>query len=75
MGVKPLYYSFYNETFYFASEQKALFTAGVPLKIAQEGLGEYVYNRFVTGENTLYENVKKFYQDTSILFMKIKDNF
>ena len=25
MGVKPLYYSFYNESFYFASEQKALF--------------------------------------------------
>ncbi len=59
MGVKPLYYSFYNETFYFASEQKALFTAGVPLKMAQEGLEEYVFNRFVAGENTLYENVKK----------------
>ncbi|MFE3870934.1 asparagine synthase (glutamine-hydrolyzing) [Flavobacterium sp. ZS1P70] len=59
MGVKPLYYSFYNETFYFASEQKALFTAGVPLKMAQEGLEEYIFNRFVAGENTLYENVKK----------------
>ena len=33
MGVKPLYYSIYNESFYFASEQKALFVAGVPLKI------------------------------------------
>ena len=59
MGVKPLYYSFFNESFYFASEQKALFTAGVPLKIAQNGLEEYVFNRFVAGENTLYENVKK----------------
>jgi asparagine synthase (glutamine-hydrolysing) len=59
MGVKPLYYSFYNETFYFASEQKALFTAGIPLKIAKEGLDEYIFNRFVAGENTLYENVKK----------------
>lgn len=59
MGVKPLYYSFYNETFYFASEQKAVFTAGVPLKIAQEGLEEYIFNRFVAGENTLYQNVKK----------------
>ncbi len=59
MGVKPLYYSFYNETFYFASEQKALFTAGVPLKIAQDGMEEYIFNRFVAGENTLYENVKK----------------
>lgn len=59
MGVKPLYYSFYNETFYFASEQKALFTAGVPLKIAQDGLEEYIFNRFVAGENSLYQNVKK----------------
>jgi asparagine synthase (glutamine-hydrolysing) len=59
MGVKPLYYSFFNETFYFASEQKALFTAGVPLKIAQDGLEEYIFNRFVAGENTLYENVQK----------------
>jgi asparagine synthase (glutamine-hydrolysing) len=59
MGVKPLYYSFYNESFYFASEQKALFAAGVPLKIAQDGLDEYIFNRFVAGENTLYKNVKK----------------
>jgi asparagine synthase (glutamine-hydrolysing) len=59
MGVKPLYYSFYNETFYFASEQKALFTAGVPLNIANDGMEEYIFNRFVAGENTLYQNVKK----------------
>ncbi|OCB76491.1 hypothetical protein LPBF_06010 [Flavobacterium crassostreae] len=59
MGVKPLYYSFYNQTLYFASEQKALFAAGVPLKIAQDSLEEYVFNRFVAGENTLYQNVKK----------------
>lgn len=59
MGVKPIYYSLYNETFYFGSEQKALFTAGVPLKMAKGGMEEYIFNRFVAGENTLYENVKK----------------
>ncbi len=59
MGVKPLYYSFYNESLYFASEQKALFVAGVPIKMAPEGLNEYIFNRFVAGENTLYQNVKK----------------
>ena len=59
MGVKPLFYSFYNETFYFGSEQKALFTAGVPLKMAKDGMEEYIFNRFVAGENTLYENIKK----------------
>lgn len=59
MGVKPLYYSQFNDTIYFASEQKALFIAGIPLKLAQDGLEEYVFNRFVAGENTLYQNVHK----------------
>ncbi|WNM18850.1 asparagine synthase (glutamine-hydrolyzing) [Flavobacterium capsici] len=59
MGVKPLYYSFHQNTLFFASEQKALFTAGVPLQVSENGLEEYFYNRFVAGENTLYENIKK----------------
>ncbi len=59
MGVKPLYYAFYNQSIYFASEQKALFTAGVPLQIAENGLQEFVFNRFVAGQNTLYQNVHK----------------
>ena len=29
-GIKPLYYTIYNDTLYFASEVKALFAAGVP---------------------------------------------
>ncbi|AWI25839.1 asparagine synthase (glutamine-hydrolyzing) [Flavobacterium pallidum] len=59
MGVKPLYYAFYNDAIFFASEQKAIFAAGVPLQIAAEGLQEYIFNRFVAGENTLFEKVKK----------------
>ncbi len=59
MGVKPLYYSFFNETLYFASEQKALFAAGVPLKIDENGMQEFIFNRFVGGEKTIYQNVNK----------------
>ncbi len=59
MGVKPLYYSFFNETLYFGSEQKALFAAGVPLKIDDNGMQEYIFNRFVAGGNTMYQNVNK----------------
>ena len=59
MGVKPLYYAFYKNSIYFASEQKALFTAGVPLEMSENGLDEYFFNRFVAGENTLYNRVKK----------------
>jgi asparagine synthase (glutamine-hydrolysing) len=39
-AVKPLYYSFYNETFYFASEQKHYLLRS-PLKIAQDGIEVY----------------------------------
>ncbi len=59
MGVKPLYYAIHDEALYFGSEQKALFAAGVPLKVAQDGMEEYIFNRFVAGEKTLYENVYK----------------
>ncbi|WP_309608040.1 asparagine synthase (glutamine-hydrolyzing), partial [Flavobacterium sp.] len=59
MGVKPLYYSIYQDSIYFASEQKALFSAGIPLQISENGLDEYFFNRFVAGENTLYQNVFK----------------
>ena len=47
MGVKPLYYSLYQNTLYFASEQKALFAAGIPIQISANGLEEYFFNRFV----------------------------
>lgn len=59
MGVKPLYYAWHEDGLYFASEQKALFAAGVPLRIAQNGLEEYLFNRFVAGEQTLFERVQK----------------
>jgi asparagine synthase (glutamine-hydrolysing) len=55
MGVKPLYYSFYRNIL-FCLEQKH-FSRLVPLKMAQDGLEEYIFNRFVAGE-TLYQNVK-----------------
>ena len=31
-GIKPLFYAFYRDTLYFASEVKALFAAGVPAR-------------------------------------------
>jgi asparagine synthase (glutamine-hydrolysing) len=59
MGVKPLYYCIYKNTLYFASEQKALFAAGVPIAISENGMEEYIFNRFVAGEETLFSHVKK----------------
>jgi asparagine synthase (glutamine-hydrolysing) len=40
-------------------QKKSPFHCWVPLKIADEGLQEYIFNRFVAGENTLYENISK----------------
>lgn len=59
MGVKPLYYCIYKSTLYFASEQKALFAAGVPIGISENGMEEYIFNRFNAGEETLFNHVKK----------------
>ena len=60
MGVKPLYYSFHNDTFYFASEQKALFTAGIQLKVSQDGLEEYIKTyTYENGKATAFRIVKK----------------
>jgi asparagine synthase (glutamine-hydrolysing) len=51
------HYIIWNILHYFAWK-KALFTAEYP-KIADEGLQEYIFNRFVAGEILLYENISK----------------
>ena len=58
MGVKPLYYCIYHGTLYFASEQKAIFAAGVPIEISENGMEEYIFNRFVAGED-IYRYVRR----------------
>jgi len=39
-GIKPLFYSFHNETLYIASEVKALFAAGVPARWDAESVAQ-----------------------------------
>jgi asparagine synthase (glutamine-hydrolysing) len=71
MGVKPLYYAIHQNSLYFASEQKALFAAGVLLAISEEGMEEYIFNRFVAGEKTLFHQVNKLLPGH---FMVIEEN-
>ncbi len=59
MGVKPLYYAVQGNTYFFASEQKALFSAGIPMVLATDGIKEYFFNRFVGGEQTLFAQIQK----------------
>lgn len=69
MGVKPLSYAVYDKSLFFASEQKALFVAGVPLILSESGLTEYFFNRFVAGEETLFQQVHRLLPGH---FMKVK---
>jgi|WetSurMetagenome_2_1015567.scaffolds.fasta_scaffold01570_12 asparagine synthase (glutamine-hydrolysing) len=58
-GVKPFYYSSDPKGFYFASEPKAIFAKGVEPVINEAGLDELIAFRFISGENTIFSNIKK----------------
>lgn len=59
IGIKPLYYTDGEEALYFASEQKALFAAGVPLKLDPHMWEELLCFGYVSGERTPFEGVKR----------------
>ncbi len=59
MGVKPLYYAHANGAFYFASEEKALFAAGVSRAFDHESWEELLCFRYVAGERTPYIGVDR----------------
>lgn len=59
LGVKPLYYAEYRGAFYFASEQKALFAAGVPASFDRDVWEELLCFRYVAGERTPFVGVKR----------------
>lgn len=60
LGIKPLYYTFQKELLLFASEIKPLFQNDfIPLKISVPTLREFLSYRYVIGENTLFEGIKR----------------
>jgi len=59
LGVKPLFYSIYNNKLFIASEIKSLWAAGVPKKFNADAFGELLSFRYVAGEETIYANVKR----------------
>jgi len=57
-GKKPLYYAINGNSFYFASEVKAIFTASkMKKKLFHRALFDYLNYRYVLGENTFYEGI------------------
>ena len=60
VGIKPLYYSRNNESFYFASELKAIVAnADVPREVCIPAIRQFLSFFYVPGENTLFRSVKK----------------
>ena len=59
LGVKPLYYSYHRGDLYFASEEKALFAAGVPAEFDHECWEELLCFRYVAGERTPFLGVRR----------------
>ncbi len=59
LGINPLYY--YNEggRFIFASEYKAILKAGIDRKINADSLNKFITFRYIPGEDTLIQGVKK----------------
>lgn len=73
-GEKPFYYYHSNNVFYFASEMKALFSAGILVNIDAEMVGNYLMNDLVINPNnkfqTFYSAVKKLPKSTYIIIKK-----
>jgi asparagine synthase (glutamine-hydrolysing) len=59
MGIKPLYYAHHEETLYFASEEKALFAAGVPAQFDHSVWPELLCFRYLAGERTPFKGVRR----------------
>lgn len=59
LGVKPLYLAHRPDGLVFASEQKALFAAGVPADRDPEAWEELLAFRFVAGERTIFRHVRR----------------
>jgi asparagine synthase (glutamine-hydrolysing) len=66
VGIKPFYYVFDAEQFLFSSEAKSFFAAGYPLQLEEDSFSELILYRFVSGEETLFKNVKKLLPGHSI---------
>lgn len=72
LGIKPLYYSNYNDYICFSSEIRPLFRI-VPNNIEANDIGELLTFRFNSGENTGLKYIKKI-KPGNLIRLKYKNN-
>ena len=69
IGIKPLYFSLQKGNFYFASEIKALFAAGVNRQMSSTRWAEYfVYSSHGMPYETFWDNIYQLPAGSSLLF-------
>jgi asparagine synthase (glutamine-hydrolysing) len=59
LGIKPLYYAITDTELLFASEIKAILTAGVRAELNRAVLPEFLATRFVASEETFFRGIYK----------------
>jgi asparagine synthase (glutamine-hydrolysing) len=60
LGKKPLYYSFINGTFLFASELKAMMVyPAFPRKVDSVSLAKYLFFEFIPSPHTIFKDARK----------------
>lgn len=59
VGVKPVFYATWQNTFYFSSEIKSILSVGVPQEFDHSRWGELLCFRYLAGEVTPYQYIKE----------------
>lgn len=58
LGVKPLYYSFYKNSFYFSSEIKGILKlSNIPRKMKLQSFFDFLYYRYPLGSSTFFSDI------------------
>ncbi|MBI4118623.1 MAG: asparagine synthase (glutamine-hydrolyzing) [Parcubacteria group bacterium] len=61
LGIKPLFWSFYNDVFYFSSEMKGILESARMSKVLNKrAFLDYLSYRYPLGESTFFEGVYSF---------------
>ena len=73
VGVKPLYYAYLNGKIIFSSEMKSLYSLMPKKQININALNCYFRLGYVTGEETIWQGIKRLLPGNTIIFSRGKE--